>query len=87
MNLTKDQFEGCLEILDRANMLGSTEMMDDELKMDIIESFINCQNLTLYTYENRPIVKYSDDNKELYMYCDSFKDVSEDIINILEEQN
>ena len=45
--MTKDQFEGCLEVLDRVNMLGTIEGMDDDLKKDIIESFISCHNLFL----------------------------------------
>lgn len=85
--MTRDQFEGCLEILDRVNMLGTTEGMDDDLKRDIIESFISCQNLFLYQLNNRPVVRYSDDKHELYMYCDSFKELNEEEINLLNNMN
>ncbi|MDD6004306.1 MAG: hypothetical protein PUC68_01330 [Firmicutes bacterium] len=85
--MTKDQFEGCLEVLDRVNMLGTIEGMDDDLKNDIIESFISCQNLFLYELNKRPVVKYSDDKRELYMYCDSFRELNDEEINLLNNMN
>ena len=86
MNLTKDQFEGALEILDKVNMLGETDDMDDEEKMDIVESYFKCNYLFFEELNKRPVVIFEDDTKTAYMWADSFRDLTDKEIDALFEQ-
>lgn len=85
MNLTKDQFEGALEILDRVNMLGETDDMDDEEKMDIVESYAKCNYLYFMELNKRPVVIFEDDTNTAYMWADSFRDLTDKEIDTLFE--
>ena len=83
MKLTQDQFEGALEILNRCNMLGETDDMDDEEKMDIIESYANCNYLYFMELNKRPVVIFEDDTNTAYMWADSFRDLNDKEIDAL----
>lgn len=75
--MNKELLEAYLEILDRVHMLGDTVMMDDELKEDIAESFINTGYLKQTMLNKRPVVIYQDEKRTYYMFADSFKALSE----------
>ena len=85
MNLTKDQVEAALEVIDHVNMLGSTDHIDDELAKDIVTSFIDCGQITFTTLNNRPVCYYEDDKRSYYMYADSFRPLKEEEIASLDQ--
>lgn len=83
MRLSKDEFEASLEILDRVNMLGYVDAMDNEFKLEVVESFFRCNNLFLHELNKRPVIEYKDEKRHYYMYVDSFKPLtSEEIAQI-----
>lgn len=86
MNLTKEQFEAALTILDRVNMLGETDDMAEDEKMDIVESYCNCNYLFFETLNNRPVIIYEDDAKTHYMWADNERDLTDKEIDALFEQ-
>jgi hypothetical protein len=80
MRLSKDEFEASLEILDRVNMLGYIDGMDNEFKLEVVESFFRCNNLFLHELNKRPVIEYKDEKRHYFMYVDSFKTLTEDEI-------
>ena len=64
-----------MEALSRLNLSGDIAGMDDELMNDIVESFIKTGYLEIIPWENRQIVRYHDEEKELYIYADNLRAV------------
>lgn len=78
--MNKELLEAYLEILDRVKMLGDTSQIDEELKEDIVESFIATGYLKAAKLNGRPVVIYQDEKRTYYMFADSFKALSEEEI-------
>lgn len=78
--------EACMEALSRLNLSGDIKGMDDELMNDIVESFIKTGYLEIIPWENRQIVRYHDEEKELYIYADNLREVEEELIANLKKE-
>ena len=75
-----------MEALSRLNLSGDIKGMDDELMNDIVESFIKTGYLKIIPWENRQIVRYLDEEKELYIYADNLREVEEELIANLKKE-
>ena len=75
--------ECAIEVLEKLNLSGDTSYMDNELKADIVESFERTGYIKFLELNKRPVVAYESEKEALYLYADSFKELSDEDIKTL----
>lgn len=82
-----NEVDACLEVLNRLNLSGDISLMDDELKKEVVESFMNTGYIKIKYLNSRPVVIYQDEKRSLYLYGDSYRELNDEEIQAIDSLN
>ena len=82
-----NEVDACLEVLSRLNLSGDISLMDDELKKEVVESFMNTGYIKIKYQNSRPVFNNQDEKRSLYLYGDSYRELNDEEIQAIDSLN